>query len=163
MQLGQPQSPTPALYIHLLGDFRLTHDDRPLTSVDTPRLQSLLAYLVLHREAPQSRQHLAFLLWPDSTERQARTNLRKQVHFLRRALPQPDRFFHADAKTLHWLPDAPFTLDVADFERALDQAERADDADTVPALLEGAVDLYQGDLLPSCYDDWIFPARERLY
>ncbi len=25
-----------------------------------------------------------------------------------------------------------------------------------------AVDAYQGDLLPSCYDDWIFPERERL-
>jgi len=27
--------------------------------------QSLLAYLVLHRSAPQDRSHLAFLLWPE--------------------------------------------------------------------------------------------------
>ena len=37
---------------------------------------SLLAYLLFHRDTPQPRQHLAFLLWPDSSESQARTNLR---------------------------------------------------------------------------------------
>ena len=56
------------------------------------RAESLLAYLLLHREAPQPRQRLAFLLWPDSTEPQARTNLRHLLHNLRRALPDPDRF-----------------------------------------------------------------------
>jgi DNA-binding SARP family transcriptional activator len=28
--------------------------------------------------------------------------------------------------------------------------------------LERAVALYKGDLLPSCYDDWILPHREAL-
>jgi DNA-binding SARP family transcriptional activator len=153
---------SPTLHIHLSGDFRLVYGDMPLTTVNTPRLQSLLAYLALHRDAPQSRSHLAFLLWPDSTEGQARTNLRKQVHYLRRALPDPDRFLYADAKVLGWLPDAPFTLDVADFEGALAQAERAGDPATMQAFLEQAVVLYKGDLLPSCYDDWILPERERL-
>jgi DNA-binding SARP family transcriptional activator len=156
----QPASPT--LRIQLLGDFRLAYDGEAVMTVNTARLQSLLAYLVLHREAPQSRQHLAFLLWPDSTEAQARTNLRKQVHYLRRALPDPDRFLHADAKTLIWQTDAPFTLDVAEFENLLTQAERVDDPDALRTLLERAVGLYQGDLLPSCYDDWILPERERL-
>jgi hypothetical protein len=40
------------------------------------RAESLLAYLLLHRDAAQPRQRLAFLLWPDSSEPQARTNLR---------------------------------------------------------------------------------------
>jgi len=162
MQTVRDRSATPTLHIHLLGDFRLAYDDETVTTVNTARLQSLLAYLLLHREAPQSRQHLAFMLWPDSTERQARTNLRKQVHYLRRTLPEPDRFLHADAKTLSWLPDAPFTLDVAEFERALDQAQQTSDTATTQALLAQAVESYQGDLLPSCYDDWILPARERL-
>jgi DNA-binding SARP family transcriptional activator len=59
---------TTRLHIHLLGDFRLDYDGTVLTTVNTVRLQSLLAYLVLHRHTPQSRSHLAFLLWPDSTE-----------------------------------------------------------------------------------------------
>ena len=51
------------------------------------RLQSLLAYLVLHRATSVSRQRPAFLLYPDSTEEQARTNLRNLVYLLRKALP----------------------------------------------------------------------------
>jgi DNA-binding SARP family transcriptional activator len=73
-----------------LGDFCLVYDGTPLTTVNAPRLQSLLAYLTLHRDASQSHSNLAFLLWPDSTEAQARTNLRKQVHYLRCALSDPD-------------------------------------------------------------------------
>ena len=145
----------PTLHIHLLGDFRLMYDTAPITAIDTARLQALLTYLVLHRDAPQLRQHLAFLFWPDSSEAQARTNLRKLYHFLRNVVPDVDRFLYADAKTLRWLPDAPFTLDVADFERALAQDESVD-------ALQAALTLYQGDLLPSCYDDWIVPLRERL-
>ena len=65
---------TSTLHIHLLGKFRLGYGEQPVTTVNTPRLQSLLAYLVLNREAPQLRQHLSFLFWPDSSESQARTN-----------------------------------------------------------------------------------------
>jgi DNA-binding SARP family transcriptional activator len=98
---------TPILRIHLLGDFRLTYDDAPITMINTARLQALLAYLVLHRDAQQLRQHLAFLFWPDSPEDQARTNLRKLYYLLRNALPEADRFLSADAKSLGWRPCAP--------------------------------------------------------
>jgi len=90
----------PVLHITLLGEFRLDFGDTPVTVVNAPRLQSLLAFLLLHRAAPQPRQHLAFLLWPDSTEAQARTNLRKHLHHLRRALPNLDRFLHSDTQAL---------------------------------------------------------------
>jgi len=153
---------SPALQIHLLGDFRLVYNSTPVTSVNTARLQALLAYLVLHRNAPQPRYHLAFLFWPDSTEAQAHTNLRNLLHLLRHALPDADRFLHTDTQTLQWRADAPFTLDVADFESAVAQAEQAGDQAAVRKALGEAVASYRGDLLPSCYDDWIVPERERL-
>ena len=155
----------PTLHIHLLGDFRLVHGEEPVTSVKPARLQALLAYLLLHRDAPQLRHHVAFLFWPDSTEAQALTNLRNLLHLLRRALPDADRFLHVDAQTLEWRPDAPFTLDVADFEDALAQAEQAEQAGDRAAArhaLQEAVGLYRGNLLPSCYADWIQSERERL-
>jgi DNA-binding SARP family transcriptional activator len=50
---------TSQLRIDLLGDFRVSVDDAPVTGIDTPRLQSLLAFLVLHSDAPQSRPQLS--------------------------------------------------------------------------------------------------------
>jgi DNA-binding SARP family transcriptional activator len=64
------------LTIQLLGTFCLSYDEQPITNINTQRLQSLLAYLVLHCNAPQPRQHLAFQFWPDSSESQARRRRR---------------------------------------------------------------------------------------
>src|ERR1700694_214895 len=102
----------PTLHIRLLGDFQVVADEAALTSLNTPRVQALLAYLVLHRGRPQARHHLAFLLWPDSSEARARTSLRNLLHTLRHTLPDADQFLHADASNIDWRADAPMTLDV---------------------------------------------------
>ncbi|MEZ4861425.1 MAG: AAA family ATPase [Caldilineaceae bacterium] len=156
----------PSLRIHLLGDFLVLAEGQPVVGLHQVRLQSLLAYLLLHRHAPQSRQHLAFLFWPDSTEVQARTNLRKALHQIRRVLPNADHYVQSDANTVQWLPNAPLALDVADFAQALSQADGAQQQERpteVIAYLTKAVELYRGALLPACYDDWVFPERERLH
>ncbi|HEX4714610.1 MAG TPA: BTAD domain-containing putative transcriptional regulator [Ktedonobacteraceae bacterium] len=158
----------PTLRISLLGDFLLVVDDKPVTALAVPRLQSLLAYLLLHRDAPQDRSHLAFLLWPDSTEAQAHTNLRKLLYQLRQALSDIEHFLRTDKQSLHWLStnaDVRWTLDVQEVERALEQAqqaEQAQDTRTQRQGLEQALRLYRGDLLPNCYDEWILPERDRL-
>ncbi len=149
------------LQIRLFGEFSITYDDRPISGINTARSQALLSYLVLHRHAPQSRQRLAFHLWPDSTDSQARTNLRKELTYLRRDLPQAEQFLLIDAKTLQWSPTATFSLDVMEFEDALIVAESAD-AVAAQSLLKQAIALYKGNLLPSCEDEWIVPERERL-
>ena len=158
------------LHIRLLGTFSLTYGEAMVAGVNTPRLQSLLAYLVLHRDTPQLRQHLAFQFWPDAPEGQARNNLRQALHTLRLALPDPNIFLASDASTLRWRPDAPCRLDVAELEHALTEAETTEmmaaaslDARGVSRVaLERAASLFQADLLPSCYDEWIAPERERL-
>lgn len=152
--MAEQETPA-ALQVSLLGDFRIVYGDTPVTSVNMARLQSLLAYLLLHRHAPQSRRHLAFLLWPDTHEEQALANLRTALHRLRQALPAAERFLHIDSQSVQWRTDAPCTLDVAAFEAALTQAQSCGE-------LEQALHHYRGDLLPSCYDDWIAPERERL-
>src|SRR6266496_2748143 len=116
--------PPPAvstLHIQLLGDFLLISGETPVTSVDMPRLQSLLAYLVLHRAAPQPRAHLAYLMWPDSTDAQALTNLRNAVHRLRHTLPNADAFLHVTRQGLQWQsarPEVSWTLDACHPERS---------------------------------------------
>ena len=150
----------PPLRIRLLGELDLRLGNEPLPPLESARAESLLAYLLLHQDAPQARQHLAFLLWPDSSEGQARTNLRHLLHTLRRALPDPDRFLAVTPRTLQWRTDAPCWLDVAAFQEA---AARAGEAplDDLDALREAAA-IYGGDLLPGCYDEWLQDEREAL-
>lgn len=170
MQKGPSRSevtmaPKFPLQIQLLGDLRLTCGNKPITSISSPRLQALLAFLLLHREAAQSRQHLAFLFWPDSSEINARNNFRQLLFDLRHALPDFDSFCDSDAATIQWCADSPFTLDVDELEKTFAEAERAvrgQDETRAQTALEQAVTLYRGDLLPSCYDDWITAPREHL-
>ena len=154
----------PTLVVCLLGDFQLHHDNKPVANFNQSRLQSLFTYLILHRHAPQSRQHLAFNLWPDSSEPQARTNLRNLLYQLRHALPAADRFLCITPQTLQWQADADYVLDVGDFESALCRAEAAaGDATTIQTALEHAVACYNGHLMPHLYDEWIVAERERLH
>src|SRR5205085_10516035 len=152
----------PILQIRLLGEFSLIYGGAPVPAVNTARLRPLLAYLLVHRDASQPRHHLAYLFWPDATEEQARNNLRQMLHQLRHALPDADRFLYADANSLCWRADASFSLDVADFERLLLQAEAAEyrpDRGVQRTPPVEAVDLYRADLPPSCYADSTLPAR----
>ncbi|HEX3312476.1 MAG TPA: BTAD domain-containing putative transcriptional regulator, partial [Streptosporangiaceae bacterium] len=141
----------PVLRARLLGPVDLRFGERQLPPLDSGRAESLLAYLLLHRDAPQPRQRLAFLLWPDSAEGQAHTNLRKVLHNLRRALPDADHLIEVGSRTLRWRPDAPLWLDVEQFERA-----------AAAGQLEEAVQLYVGELLEGRYDEWLADERERL-
>jgi DNA-binding SARP family transcriptional activator len=151
----------PPLTIRLLGGFELRRDGELLPPMDSARAGSLLAYLVLRRGKPQARQQLAFLLWPDSTESQARTNLRHVLHHLRRGLPEVDRYVEVTQRTLTWRADAPYRLDVDVFERLLNRAAHAP-PEAQPVMLREAVDSYPGDLLEGGYDEWLLGERDRL-
>lgn len=154
-----------SLDIRLLGSFRLSQGDQPVKGFGQTRLQFLLAYLVLHGGVSLSRQQLAFAFWPDTGDDMARSNLRTLLHRLRAALPDSERFLDMTAHHILWRSNAPFSLDVADFEAALARAQRAARARDGAAerlALEEAVDAYAGDLLPDCFDDWVAPLRERL-
>lgn len=153
------------LHIDLLGEFRLRYGDELVTRVNTPRLQSLLTYLLLLRQAPQSRQHIAFQFWPDSSEKQAHTNLRKLLFQLRNALPNPDQFLTQDHLIVQWRPDAPYTLDVAELQIPLARCLTTNgkpSAQANPDDLTKVVNLYRGELLPGCFDEWLLPLRQQL-
>ena len=157
--MGNKQRPRPALHVRLLGDFRVAFGDEPIATFNTPRLQALLAYLLLHRDAPQSRQQIAFLFWPDSSEEQAQANLRNLLFAFRHALPGIEQYISIDKRTLQWKAHGSASSDMAEFESALAGAQGA--TDQVHALRK-AIDLYEGDILPGCYDEWIVIPRERL-
>ena len=148
------------LRLELFGNLRLTGGEAALPSLNTNRLQSLLAFLALHRDAPQPRERLAFLLWPESSESQARTNLRQLIHHLRRALPAACEIISSDNQTLQWTAGAACSIDTAEFEAAL-AAARNGDGPSERQALEAAAALYQDDLLRGLYDDWLTAHRDQ--
>lgn len=139
------------LEIRLLGSFLLQWEGEQGKGTFSPRARILLAYLLINRHANMSRRQIAFHLWPDSSEEQAFANFRTLLTQLRKALPGADRYLTIDRHTVQWNMASHYRLDVEEFEKSLSSGD-----------VERAVNLYTGDLLPDCYDDWIHPERERL-
>ena len=148
--------------LHLLGGFHLYHGQ--LLGGLNIRHQLLIALLALRAPKPSLRSEVAFKLWADSSEEQALTNLRKTLHQLKQILSIGE-IIQSDSRTLQLNPSLNLQIDIADFTSALDSAERArraDDADAELSALETASAFYKGDLLPSLYDEWLIPERNRL-
>ena len=154
-----------ALHVHLLGGIRVEVDGVAVELVPQ-RALIVFVYLALHLDRPPSRAHLAYLLWPDSGEGQARTNLRQALHHLRRALPGSHRFLDLDGSRLRWRTGARVVTDVDQFDGHLAEAaaaRRAGDAAREREDLERAAESYQGPLAPELYEDWLEAPRARLH
>jgi DNA-binding SARP family transcriptional activator/tetratricopeptide (TPR) repeat protein len=147
---GVGGKPPARLEVRLLGVVEIILDGRRLRAFNSLRLQRFLALITLRR-GPQHRSRLAFELWPDSNERQARTNLRKLLHEFRHSLPDIGEFVEIDNETVRWIPTGPSEVDVLRFRDAMAAGD-----------LELAARLYSGDLLPACYDNWVLDERAKL-
>ncbi len=147
------------LRIQLLGQLQVAGDEaahaagQPLRLA--PRAQRLLAYLLLHRDAPLDRETLAFKLWPDQPETEALSALRRALSDLRAALPAGAEWVLAQANTLRWNASAGAWLDVAEFERLV--------ADGAPEALLAAEALNNSDLLAGWGDEWLEAEREHFH
>lgn len=139
------------LDIRLLGEGAVTLDGRPIDALASTRVLRLFARIAVAPAGRVDRAQLAFDLWPDSSDAQARTNLRKLLHDVRVALPRIEELMQIDSGTIRWLEDAPVRVDVAELRAALERR----DTDSV-------VQLFRCDLLPSCYDEWLLHERDRL-
>ncbi|HEX5465329.1 MAG TPA: AAA family ATPase [Candidatus Limnocylindrales bacterium] len=154
---GEDRAAGTRVELRLLGSFELRVDGRRVEAVATPRLESLVAYLALHQAAPLTRSEIAYALWPESGDAQALTNLRRELHALRRALPDTVDLLAVEHRRIGWRAGPQATVDATAFEGAVERWRAGD-----PEAVATAVQAYTGDLLPSCYDDWIGPHRERL-
>ena len=134
----------PTVTARLLGRFSLGLDGADVR-LEATRAELLVAYLVLHPDA-QPRRRLASALWPESSEAQAHTNLRKLLHTLRRTLPDVDGHLEITPRSVRWRGES----DVAAFEQLL------------TSDLRRAVALYGGDLLDGHDASWLEAERQRL-
>ena len=141
------------------------NDTETLSRFPTQQTALLLAYLCCHPRRKHAREELIDLLWPEAELGAGRLRLRVALNALRRRLEppavEPYSVLCTDAQWIFLQPGA-VTTDVAEFEKMLDLAARENAAAAKKTCLTKAVALYQGELLPGYYADWIVTARTHL-
>jgi WD40 repeat protein/class 3 adenylate cyclase len=143
------------LQIRLLGQFDIRIDGKRV-AISSRVGQSLFAYLALTAGIPHRREKLAGMFWPDTSDENSRKNLRNELWRIRKAISAQQstesEYLLADEFTLTFNHDAEYWLDVSQMERS----------DLDLQSLTSNLSLYQGELLPGFYDDWIVLERERI-
>ncbi|TCZ76656.1 tetratricopeptide repeat protein [Paenibacillus albiflavus] len=138
----------------LLGSLKITLDGEDLSEIRGKKTALLLAYLMLAYDTPPSRRQIAFHFWPDSTEKQALSNLRKLLHDLRESVPRIDRYLQITYSSICLNRELPFYSDVREFVQAAQG--------TTVYELRRAEELYVGELLPGYGEEWLAVMREQL-
>ena len=143
------------LQIRLLGQFDVRAEGKRVT-IPSRSAQSLFAYLALTAGTIHRREKLAGIFWPDTSDENARKNLRQELWRIRKAISAQetsgDDYFLADEFTLTFNRNANYWLDVNQIEKPELDLES----------LTSNLSLYQGELLPGFYEDWILLERERI-
>jgi len=151
------------LHVSVLGEQAIIDDGAGVQTCSS-RAVALVAFLAAHAGVPQSRQRIAGMFWPDSTDAQALTNLRRELHHLRQVLGD-DRSLVVTPRDLCWRDSETCRVDLRIFDSkrraALAAAAAGDDAGVL-GHVAAAVAQYKGDLLPGVYDDWLLEARSGL-
>lgn len=157
------------LDIELIGPPVVTVDGAPL-HVDTRKAVALLAYLAAD-ERHRRRDHLAALLWPDSSEERARAALRRTLTALRSGLG--GRWVVADRDTVTLQGD-DVNIDVDRLARIADSLSEhghADDevCDACIPLIRETLRVDRGEFMEGFhiggsyqFDDWVQSTSDRV-
>lgn len=152
--------------IELLGGLRVVQGSFLGTRFRTQKTAQLLAYLAYFRKRPHPRELLMEMLWPECEPEAGRHSLSVALSALRAQLEPAGAeadgtVFVVDRYTVGIDP-LQVSTDVADFEAALKAAAQTKDDRERSVHRSAAVELYTGELLPGCYEEWIFPEQQRL-
>jgi DNA-binding SARP family transcriptional activator/tetratricopeptide (TPR) repeat protein len=151
------------LRVSLLGEQAITGAENGARARSS-RAVALVAFLAAHAGSPQPRQRIAGLFWPDSTDAQALTNLRRELHQLRQVLADEPSLV-VTSTDLCWRDTETCRVDLRVFDverRAALAAAAGGDDDGVLAHAARAIAEYRGDLLPGAYDDWVLEIRSEV-
>ena len=110
-----------SLHVSLFGEFALVNNDGAPNpgALSRPRVQELMAWLLLHADGGGSRGACAAALWPTSSEAQARTNLRREWHALVGAIGPLAAMLRADRQRLWCNVPEGGVIDVRLFDDAV--------------------------------------------
>ena len=149
-----PEIAEPRTIARFLGRIEVRCDGIRIDARLPAQALATLVYLLAHHGEILRRDDVAYTLWPDLRETDAKTALRRNLYTIAQALPaRPAPWICCDAKTVTWDP-APETtwVDATEFEAGTQTAE----------TFEEAARLYRGDFAPKIDRDWALAIRERL-
>jgi DNA-binding SARP family transcriptional activator len=153
MDVASPTCVDAPVRINLFGSAAVTCGGRRIDRRLAESTLLVLARLVTRPGWTHRRDELAFELWPDRSEPEARASLRRHLYVLHNELPAAAAaHFEATVKTIAWHARDAW-VDVNEFIRL---TETADD-------VEAAVYLYGGDFLAHVDHDWANGLREALH
>lgn len=153
--------------VRLLGGFSVRFGDHVLQSLP-PQAVSLLSYLIVHRDRPQTRDLLAGRFWSELPEDRARKRLSNSLWQIKHACAEsgmPDLLITTPG-SIQVTGQYPVSVDAEDFENQLTDFERELRSRQVRGVLAdrlaNLVSGYPGDFLSGHYHDWIEPERNRI-
>jgi DNA-binding SARP family transcriptional activator len=142
-----------ALHVRLLGGPRIVSSHTRSGMWLAAQTLLVFATLVTRKNEVLDREEVAFTLWPDFSEGDARAALRRHLYNLHQALPPSARpWLHCDSKTICWARSDETYVDVTEFERLSEN----------PETFSLAAKVYAGDFLPRVDHEWASTIRERL-
>jgi DNA-binding SARP family transcriptional activator len=156
------------LDIRLFGSIQVMRGDLQLTNFGSIKVRALLAYLVVEGGHAHQRRKLASMLWPETPETTALSNLRYALSNLRKVIgdrtAQPP-YLIITPHTVQFNPDSNIQIDVTQFEESCALADR--NPLDYPSLRKAA-QLYQdrflaGFSIPDSvpFEEWMILKRER--
>jgi DNA-binding SARP family transcriptional activator len=155
---GTQEADPASLRIELLGRFRLSVDGEAADEAISTRGRELLALLVLEGGDRILRERIATRMWPDTSEAQARTNLRRELHHLKHEVPCSEDVIDTAGSHVRL---RKVSSDLQNLREALDRARHGAEPELGP--LTDVARLFTGELLPECFAEWLDPVRDRLH
>jgi DNA-binding SARP family transcriptional activator len=166
--LSGPNYVKTTLSVHLLGEFRIAINDKPIIPFPHGQCRVIFEYIVFHHHQNIPKEMLMGIFWPEVDPASARNCLNVAIYNIRQALrtviDQPIIVFNDGAYGLN--PEIDVWVDVEEFDWHIKVAHKHETQGKInkaKTKLEIAANLYQGDFLAEdLCEEWAIYHRERL-
>ena len=152
----------------MLGRVEVSYEGKPFTIErnNTTKVNQLFQMLLYYPNG-LARDQVMYNLFHNEDIADQSNSLRALVFRLRKALPKvglPDEdYVHVKRGTYRISPNVTVECDAIEFENLAKQALAAEDINEQQALLEKAIDIYNGDFLPGLSGvEWVVSVQVKL-
>lgn len=150
------------IVINLFDDFQIITSKGVLTEADmkSPKMISLIVYLLLHNRFPVPSLEIFQALWPDEDDERANSNVKVLVYRLQQifGLISDFRLIESTKRGYRINPELNVITDTKIFEEYWNQAQITADLSAKGNLLKKAMDIYKHGILPGVDGEhWLMP------